>query len=182
MMVGKTRTGFQTANSRTPLLFFLFLVIGLPLKTLNAQTVRIRLVNGKTGSPMVNTCVNTWIGAGRKDAMAIPTDKDGVAQLHLTDKDAEVSTQSQPNSCGNFGVVHPVVKYADTIRIVAGYVVCQPHGPNYSWLATMEFSTKQVVQQGVATANTCGKATASPKPGEVIIFVRPLNWREKLKQ
>jgi hypothetical protein len=114
--------------------------------------------------------------------MAIPTDKDGVAQLYLTDKDADVSTQSQPNSCGSFGVVHPVVKYADTIRIVAGYVVCQPHAPNSSWLATMEFSTRQVVQQGVVTANTCGKATASPTPGEVIIFVRPLSWWEKLKQ
>jgi hypothetical protein len=41
---------------------------------------------------------------------------------------------------------------------------------------------KQVVQQGIVTANTCGKATASPKPGEVTIFVRPLTWWEQLKQ
>jgi hypothetical protein len=44
------------------------------------------------------------------------------------------------------------------------------------------FSTEEILQHGVATANTCGKATASPKPGEVILFVRPLTWWEKLKQ
>jgi hypothetical protein len=108
--------------------------------------------------------VNAWVGTGRKEAMAIPTDENGVAWLYLTDKDAEVNTQSKPKSCGDFGVVHPVVKYADTIRVVAGYAVCQPHAPDYSWLATMEFSMKQIVQQGVVTANTCGKVTASAKP------------------
>lgn len=114
--------------------------------------------------------------------MAIPTDEDGIAWLYLTDKDSEVNAQNQPKSCGDFGVAHPVVKYADTIRIVAGYAVCQPHTPGYSWLATMEFSTKQIVQQGVVTANVCSKATAPPKPGELTIFVRPLSWWEKLKQ
>jgi hypothetical protein len=39
-----------------------------------------------------------------------------------------------------------------------------------------------VLQQGIATPNTCGKATASPEPGDLIIFVRPLTWWEKLKQ
>jgi hypothetical protein len=114
--------------------------------------------------------------------MLIPTDEDGVAWLALTDKDAEVNTQNQPKSCGGFGVPHPVVKYANTIRIVAGYVVCEPHAPGYSWLAMMEFSARQIVQQGIVTANTCGKFTASPEPGELIIFVRPLSWWEKMKQ
>ncbi len=132
---------------------------------LRAQTIKIKLVNGKNGRPMANTFVNTWVGTERKWAMAIPTDKDGVARLELTDKDAEVNTQNQPRSRGDSGVVHPVVKYADTIRIVAGYVVCEPHAPDYSWLATMEFSTEQIVHQGIVTADICGKSTASPNPG-----------------
>jgi hypothetical protein len=64
---------------------------------------------------MSNSYVNVWVGTKRKEAMVIPTDKDGIARLRLTDND-------------------------------------------------------------------CGKATASPKPGELIIFVRPLTWWEKLKQ
>lgn len=91
----------------------LLLLLGLcSLGTiLCGQTLEIKLVNGKSGSPIANGYVNTWVGTQRKDAMAIPTDKDGVAWLYLTDKDAEVNSQSQPRTRGNFGVVHPVVKY-----------------------------------------------------------------------
>src|SRR6266571_8635893 len=141
-------------------LVVLFIFLSAGWTGLYAQSIRIALVDGRTGRPMANSFVNTWVGTERKDAMSIPTDQDGVAGLFLTDKDSEVNTRS-----GDRGVVHPVVKYADTIRIVAGYVVCQPHAPDYSWLATMEFSTKQIVHQGIVTANTCGKATASPQPG-----------------
>ena len=180
MIIPKTRSWFEFQFVAFAALALL--VLASSGTVLHAQTIKIKLVNGKNGRPIPNTCVNTWVGTERKDAMAIPTDKDGIAWLNLTDKDAEMNTQSQPNSCGHFGVVHPVVKYADTIRIVAGYAVCQRHAPDYSWLATMEFSTKQIVQQGIATANICGKFTASPNPGEVVIFVRPLTWWEKLKE
>src|SRR5215475_11295261 len=60
----------------------------------NAQNIRIKLVNGRNGRPMANSFVNTWIGIERKDAIPIATDKDGVAWLSLTHKDAEVNTQS----------------------------------------------------------------------------------------
>ena len=79
------------------------------------------------------------------------------------------------------GVINPVVKYGDTIGINTGYVLCQSHTSDYSWLARMDFSTEKVLQSGIVTANTCGKATASPKPGEVTLFVRPLTWWEKVK-
>jgi hypothetical protein len=173
---------YQAAKLRTRIVLFLFLVLGASGKTLSSQTIKIKLVDGRSGRPLANTCVNAGVGTEGKEAMAIPTDEQGVARLYLTDKDAEVNTQSRTKSCGDFGVVHPVVKYADAIRIVTGYVVCQPHAPDYSWLATMEFSTKQIVQQGVVTANACGKATASPELGQLTIFVRPLSWWEKLKQ
>lgn len=84
--------------------------------------------------------------------------------------------------CGLSGVTNPVVKYGDAISIRAGYVLCQPHTPDYSWLVMTDFSTKEILQHGIVGANTCGKATASSKPRELIIFVRPLTWWEKLKQ
>jgi hypothetical protein len=73
----------------------------------NAQSVRIKLMNGKDGRPMANTCVNVWVGTERKQAMALPTEKEGVARLRLTDKDAEINTQSQWKNCGAFGVLNP---------------------------------------------------------------------------
>jgi len=84
--------------------------------------------------------------------------------------------------CKGQGVTNPLVKYGDTISVRAGYVLCQPHTPDYSWLAMRDFSTEEVLQRGVATANTCGAATASPKPREVTLFVRPLSWWERMKQ
>jgi hypothetical protein len=114
--------------------------------------------------------------------MAIPTDNNGVARLRLTDKDSEIDSGKPWRACGDFGVIDPVVKYDDSLRVNAGYVLCEPRTPDYSWLGITGFPTKQVVQQGIVTPNACGKATASPRPGEVIIFVRPLTWWEKLKQ
>ena len=159
----------------------LFLGITLWCKGGQAQNVRIKLVNGKNGRPMVNAYVNAWVGTERKDAMVIPTNEDGVASLYLTDKDAEINIQSQSKNCGDCGVLNPVVKYSDTIGINAGYVLCDSRKPDHSWLAIRKFSTAEVLRHGVVTANTCGNAADSPQSGEIIIFVRPLTWWEKFK-
>jgi hypothetical protein len=54
------------------------------------------------------------------------------------------------------------VKYDDSLRINAGYVLYQPQTPDYSWLDIREISTKQLMREGIVMPNTCGKATASP--------------------
>ncbi len=146
----------------------------------HAQSIRTRLVNGRNGRPMAGTHVNVWVGKERKSAMVIPTDKDGVASLLLTDKEGEVNVP-RGDGHGSHVVINPVVKYDDDLEINAPYVLCQPGTPDYSWLAIRHISTKQVVGQGIVTPNACGKATASQTPGEVIIFVRPLSWWEKFK-
>lgn len=114
--------------------------------------------------------------------MAIPTDKDGVAKLRLTENDGEIDLHNKCKGCGDSGVIEPVVKYSDSFRVNAGYVSCQPHRPDYSWLSIQAFSTEDVLRSGVVTANVCGNAKASPEPGELIVFVRPLTLWEKLKQ
>ena len=129
---------------------------------------------------MANTCVNAWVGTERKDAMAIPTDRDGVARFYLTDKDAEINTQSQWKNCGDFGVLNPVVNYGDTIGINAGYVLCERKS-DYSWLLVLRFPTAKVLHDGIVSSDTCGKAKATAEPGEIILFVRPLTWWEKFK-
>lgn len=158
-------------------------LVGLFGMGVHAQTIRIKLVNGKNGHPIAEACVNVGVGTKHNAAgIAIPTDKDGVASFSLTDDNATINTETKWKACGYFGVVNPVVKYADSIRINIGYVSCQPHAPDHSWLLMMTFPTKDLLQSGVVTANACGKATASPDPGEVVLFVRPLTFREKLKQ
>lgn len=153
--------------------------LGTPVR---AQILRIKLVNGRNGRPIANSHVNVWVGNARKEAMAIPTDQDGVAKLRLTENEQETDVHNKCRGCGDSGVIEPVVKYSDSVRVNAGYVSCQPHRPDYSWLSSQEFSTRDVLRSGVVTANACGSAKASPEPGELIVFVRPLTFWEKLKQ
>ena len=148
----------------------------------HAQGLRIKLVNGRNGHPIADSCVNVWVGNARKEAMAIPTDKDGVAGLHLTESDGEIDVHNRWKACGDFGVINPVVKYSDSFRVNAGYVLCQRRRPDQSWLSIEAFSTQEVLRSGVVTDNACGRANALPEPGELIMFVRPLTLSEKLKQ
>ncbi len=149
---------------------------------LSAQTIQIKLLNGKNGRPLAGKCVNVWVGNRRKEAMAVPTDQDGIAALKLTENDAETDTRHEWKACGLLGVINPVVKYSDEIKINTSEVSCEPHTADFSWLAIKAFPTKEVLQSGIVTANTCGKTTASPEPGQIILFVRPLSFWEKMKQ
>ncbi len=165
---------------------FLLFVLGSYGMALHAQTIRIKLVDGRNGRPMADKCINVWVGdrsaPKSRPLLETQTDKNGVANLHLTEQDAEVSKQSQQLACGLQGVIDPVVKYGDTVSIRAGYVSCQPHRADYSWLAMLDLSAEEVLQSGIVTPNACGKAKASPTPGEIVLFVRPLSWWEKLKE
>jgi hypothetical protein len=81
-----------------------------------------------------------------------------------------------------FGVRDPVVMYADIIKGSVGYASCKPHAEKYSWLAITNFPTKHLSDDGEVTPNSCGKAAATPTPGELTMYVRPLTFWEKLKQ
>jgi hypothetical protein len=160
----------------------LLLVLTASGTILCAQIVTIKLVNGRNGHPMWNSHVNVWVGTKRKEAMVILTDKDGIARLRLTDNDDEVALHMREKYSGDNVVIDPIVKYDEKFRVNVPFVICYPHVRDYSWLAITNISTKQLLEQGIVWPNTCGKPTASPKAGELIIFVRPLSWWEKLKQ
>ena len=151
--------------------------------SLVAQTLEITLVDGRNGRPLVGTSsyVNVWIGTERKAAIVVPTDGKGVARIQLTSNSREVNIPNSANSGSNV-VEHPIVKYDESLQINVPYVLCGSGGSNYSWLGLLNFSTKEILQRGYASPNTCGKITVSPHPGEVILFVRPLTFWEKLKQ
>jgi hypothetical protein len=161
------------------MLFFLIL-FAVPL---SAQEIEIRLVDGRNGRPITGAAsyVNAWVGTERKEAIVIPTDKKGVARLQLTLNTGKINIPNPSKDRGSIVVANPVVKYDEFLRINVPYAWCGS-GSNYSWLMLGHFSTKQILQHGYVSPNTCGKATASPKPGQMILFVRPLTLWEKLKQ
>jgi hypothetical protein len=166
---------------RNPAQVLTLLAFAASAVVLCAQAVEIKLVNGRNGHAIPDSYVNVWLGKQRKPAIVIPTDKDGVASLVLTDKESEVNVPGL-NDYSSHVTVNPIVKYDDDLQINVPFVLCQPRASDHSWLTTRHFSTKEVVRQGIVMPNICGKATASPQPGAIIIFVRPLTWWEKLKQ
>ena len=188
MLIGYSETQMAGCQNRPHLCFgnlkfltSLFLILhGV---SLSAQTLEITLVDGRNGHPMVGTSsyVNVWVGTERKEAIAVPTDGKGVARIQLTSNPHEVNIPNSKNS-GSIVVDHPIVKYDESLRINTPYVLCGSGGSNYSWLRSGNFSTKEILDHGYASPNTCGKITIQPHPGQVIIFVRPLTWWEKLKQ
>jgi hypothetical protein len=127
------------------------------LAPLCAETVTIKVVDGRSGRPMSKAPVNVWTDNESKWATPIRADENGTA------------------------LVHPIDARVD-LRIQVRYVLCQSPKADYSWLRIMTYPIHRVLEQGIVTANYCGKATAAPRPGEVTIFVRPLTWWERLKE
>jgi hypothetical protein len=141
----------------------------------NAQTLRVRLVNGSSGKPIANSYFNVWVGDQRKQAEPVPIDGGGNAVLMLTGSTAGGGVQEAQARSATF-------PYAPEIKIQAGFVLCQDKQQKYSWLHIRPYSTEEWVRVGIVTANTCGKAVAKPEPGLLTIFVRPLNFWEKLSE
>ncbi|MGA8368317.1 MAG: hypothetical protein WB716_13460 [Candidatus Acidiferrales bacterium] len=151
---------------------------------LRAQAIQFKVVNGKTGRPVADVCVGVDM-KNLTQPVYIKTDKDGVALLRLTHIDNEVDISYNVELwCGGTGAINPVLKYGDLLQTGTGgdHPSCAyPQSmPNGRWKGTDPLSTKEVLQHGVVSANTCGKAIASPQPGEVILFVRSRTFREKV--
>jgi hypothetical protein len=156
----------------------------LCVATLSAQSLEIKLVDGRNGRPMVGktSYVNVWVGPERKQAIAIPTDSNGVARLTLTRNNVEANTKHSAGSGSSTVVANPIVNYDEVLRINAPFAFCAPGGSNHSWLMQQSFSTRKLLEQGYVSPNTCGVATALAKVGQVVLFVRPLSWGERLRE
>ena len=166
---------------------FTLLLFALCTAALHAQTITFKIVNGQTGRPVANVCVSAADGWWQNSLgpVFIRTDKNGVAQLRLTHKDNEVGiSYNLKLYCGPTGAINPVLKYEDTLKpYTTGYYPSCAHPqnmPDARWKALDPVSTKEVLQNGFVSMNMCGKVTALPHPGEVVLFVRPRTFSEKV--
>ena len=154
-------------------------LIGLVGTVARAQEIRIRVVDGRNGHPITNECVNVQVGSSYRNYALIPTDKEGVALLHLVGSGTDKGVKQGGPACGR-QATNNVLNFEDTISVTSDYYIpCQAH-PIYSpWIS---FSVKKVIQTGDFTANVCGKIEATPRPGELVLFVRPRTFLERLQE
>jgi hypothetical protein len=172
LLDGLTIQAVYSMKRLWPLLLAVVAAVGA---TGNAQTLHVRLLDGRSGKPIAKGGVNVWVGDHRKAAVPIPGDRDGIAKLSLTNIAGQVNMEGRPSDL-------PAFLYAPEIRIQVGFVLCQAAQKKFSWLQIMPYSTEDWTRTGIVTANTCGRAVAKPEPGELTIFVRPLNFWERMSE
>jgi hypothetical protein len=76
--------------------FLALLLLASRATALRAQNIQIMLLNGNTGRPVAGACVGVWMMNDARTGVFIPTDKNGVARLRLTQKDNEVNVSYNP--------------------------------------------------------------------------------------
>ncbi len=127
--------------------------------SVDAQTtpIHIRVLNGYNGKPIVSQ------------------------QIFLNTDPRLQSSDSQPAITDSRGEVEAAVPSNGTIRfIVSGHPVCARFKKEEFAKENRGISVETILSAGVVRPNNCSRFTTTGKPGEVIAFVRPLHWWERL--
>ena len=120
-----------------------------------AQQTRIviRLLNGKNGHPIRDASVNVWLG--NNYSLPIPDSRD---EIDLDAAGAEPRT----------------LRVAPNMRLDCRSA--NGHSPPGDQIP---YSLDEILSKGIVGENVCGKAAASPTPGVLILFFRPMTFHER---
>lgn len=173
--------------------FFACVFVALSGPLLHAEEIHIRVLNGQNGRPITNECLNVSLGQWHGADLIAPTNGEGVVVLHLGDGGVAADPVS-PRVCNGTASVgpKPLARGADSIAVAGDvYFACQEYGkiipgeaatPNLPGRMMPSYSIKGILESGISASNTCGRSRVKAKPGELILFVRPLHWWERMKQ
>jgi hypothetical protein len=132
-------------------------LVVVPVQAQNPTVlIHIKLIDGRTGRPIKNEQVGLENRADYRE-ISVRTDKVGIASLNIS-RDAVI-------------LVHNT----------DGYVNC---GDERGGLVHNDFKVSEILSTGLVQAimqpNLCGKASGVPRPGELVLFVRPWKPGEKI--
>lgn len=123
----------------------------------------VKLVDGRTGRTLKNQIVAIWLA---EKAIGVPN------QTVLTN---------------NEGIAVFPVPVQQTSFVIAGesLVDCRMHIRHGRVDEAKTYKEEvhvfaDVLAHGAVGADTCGKATAQPIPGQLVLFARPPHWWEQV--
>jgi hypothetical protein len=166
-------------------------VVFAPL--VSAQEIDIRVLNARNGEPVTNECLNISLGSWHGGDLIAPTSKKGIVILKFED-DKVAADGVSPDPCRGASILGPktVPKATNAITVSSDYyVACQEHGkiisgepaaPGLRGDLMPSYPIKQILEKGLSASNTCGKFRAEIKPGELIFYVRPRFFLERMRQ
>lgn len=187
----KREMTYRFALEKCRQVFFIWALVAFSGTLLHSQEIRIRVLNAHNGKPITNDCVDIFVH-GVVTALVIPTDNMGVAVLHVEGERAVSAATGIGGACNGSGTLYPAVGRGDRIHVSSDYyVACQeyvkaralrrvPSDPVEEMMPS--YSIGNILETGVAASNTCGVFRVRAKPGELILFVRPLTWLERMRQ
>ena len=138
----------------------LLLPASCPVYAQAEAAIRVRVLDGHTGKPYAHTGIVVWDdtrlapGHPATTLFAQPTDDQGVSIV-----------QASP---------HAMI----SVHVSAEVGSCFPRMPDKQGPYTT--SVTDILRTGVISPNICGKPHVQPRPGELIVFQRPLHWYERL--
>jgi hypothetical protein len=148
----------------------------------HAQKVQltIKTLNARNGEAIAKSCVYVEVWRNRREFSAeeVATDDKGIARILLSYDDASARPGRKISACFGRATVDAVLRYGNSVDIIPNRdkaVDCRPRTNKWG---TRDYSYPMtlIIQRGIVPANACGKATATPTPGEVTLFVKPVHW------
>jgi hypothetical protein len=167
----------------------LIALVGSAGPVLHAQEGHIKVLNGRNGMPITNECLNVWIGPSFRENLIAPTNNEGVVVLRYRSGDVTADAVTA-HTCDGMAVLgpKPLPKGKDAIAISGDYYVpCREYGKSDPGKLDLglgimpSYSIKMIFESGISAGNTCGKVRAEAKPGELILFMRPMTFWEKMR-
>lgn len=144
--------------SRAVVVSVIAFVLAIPVRSVAAAQITIKVVNGHNGKPLKGITVDVWFGTEAvPPPTLVTTTNDGTALLAV------------PHS-------------GETIVIAGQWVGDCRAGKRKtkSYIDGNVYRIQDIVRTGLVAENTCGKARNQPTPGVLVFFVRPLHWWEKM--
>lgn len=153
-----------------------------PVRSATNQTIRIKVVNGRTGRAVgSDTCLNISIGEWHGADLLAPTDESGVVVLHLDDGRLSAIVPPGTKCVGGFATDAVLPQGEDRITPASGGNDCQPFRKHHRYLPP-SYSIHEILTRGVVAKNVCGKTVIEAKPGELIFFIKPPGFFQRMTE
>jgi hypothetical protein len=144
------------------------------------QEVRVKFLDARTGRPVTYEAAQIWVGTSTRQLTAPANNKKGTAAFLYTGETIRAiwphKTKESRYYPTELTIPPGPIKIAAAPIVAAG--ICWDLGPlrQGPW-----YPISEILQHGAVSDNNCGKATATPKPGELILFIKPIPaWKRIL--
>lgn len=119
-------------------------------------TITLRLINGKNGKPIKDESPNVWVGTKLLEPVRV--DSSGEIKISIDPTGSTISF---------FGNYYRDCRY----REGSGNVI---------QVKDLKYPASEIVAKGIVTENFCGEYVATPTPGVLVIYLRPMTFSEKM--